>query len=320
MIEHVVGRNCVRARAARKVSRIVVLPTLTAYPLWGPTPRLLPLVDLACAPLPRSRAVRRSRVVGDTWTGERIEPRHGGVAQGAVLYLHGGAFLFGGHHSHRPVATTLAVETGLPVLTVGYRMFPQGTVADALADCLEAFHLLVAQGVDPAQVVLAGDSAGGHLAFATALALRDQGIDVAGIVGFSPWLDFDHRTKTSHANRHTDVMIPAIRLRGVARKVLGTDALPEHSPVNADLRGLPPVFMVCAEDEVLRADAELMRERLLAHGVPVELQIWSHTMHAFPAVPFPVPDFVDARRVAADFVRDCVQVAATPALEVASAG
>ena len=317
MIEHVVGRRCYRARLTRRVSRSIILPALTVYPVRGPLVRMIPLLDLAFAPLPRSRAVRRTRVVGSDWIGEYIVPKAGAESDGAVLYMHGGAFVFCGLNTHRPVASSLAVGSGLPVLSVAYRLYPRGVVEDAVDDCVGAFHHLVEHGADPAKIVLAGDSAGGHLAFAVTLALRDLGYETAGIVAFSPWLDFDHTTKTAHFNRERDVMIPATRLRQVARLALGVKKVdPDHSPVNADLSGLPPVLMICAEDEVLRADAELMRERLLAHGIPVQLQIWSSTLHAFPAFPLRVPDILAARSVAAEFIRVSVEVASPAVVDV----
>lgn len=318
MIEHVVGRRGLRARATRLVSRTIILPTLSIYPLHGPLVRLYPVVDKVFAPHPRSRAVRRRRIDGSDWIAEYVEPRRGTTRDGAVLYMHGGAFVVCGLHTHRPLVDTLAVRTGMPVLSVAYRMHPHGTVAHALEDCLAALDVLVEQGVDPEQVVLAGDSAGGHLAFALALALRERRITPAAIVGFSPWLDFDHSAKLSHPNRRLDVMIPAGRLRAAALAVLGVDAVEDHhSPVNADLRGLPPVLMMCADDEVLRHDAELMHERLVAAGVPVRLQIWSGVLHAFPAMPFPVPEIFRARRIAARFIRETVDAAAQAESDVA---
>ena len=317
MIEHVVGRRCYRARLTRRVSRSIILPALTIYPVRGPLVRAIPLLNLAFAPLPRSRAVRRTKVVGSSWIGEHVVPKNSDPSDGAVLYMHGGAFVFCGLNTHRPVAAGIAVGSGLPVLSVAYRLYPKGVVEDAVDDCVEAFSHLVEQGVDPAKIVLAGDSAGGHLAFAVTLALRELGYQAAGIVAFSPWLDFDHTTKMANFNRDRDMMIPATRLRQVARLCLGVKNVdPEHSPVNADLRGLPPVLMICAEDEVLRADAELMRERLLAHGVPVQLQIWSGTLHAFPAFPFPVPDILAARAVAAEYIRESVDAVSVGAVDV----
>jgi acetyl esterase/lipase len=317
LIEHVVGRRCYRARLTRRVSRTVILPVLTIYPVRGPLVRMIPLLDLAFLPLPRSRAVRRTKVVGSDWVAEHIVPKAGVESDGAVLYMHGGAFVFCGLNTHRPVASDIALGSGLPVLSVAYRLYPRGVIQDAVDDCVEAFTHLVEQGIDPAKIVLAGDSAGGHLAFAVTLALRDLGYSTAGIVAFSPWLDFDHTTKTGHFNHERDVMIPARRLAQVALRALGVTAVePEHSPVNADLTGLPPVLMICAEDEVLRIDAELMRERLLAHGVPVQLQIWSSTLHAFPAFPVAVPDILAARAVAAEFIRESVDNVSLAAVDV----
>lgn len=318
MIEHVRGGNGARSRATRYASRAVVLPVLSVFPIRGPLSRIIPLLDVAAGILPASRRVSRSRVLTDNWRAEHVVPLDAEAVPGAVIYMHGGAFFFGGLRTHRTLVDSLAVRSGLAVLNVDYRMHPRGVVADALDDCLDAFAWLVEQGVDPSTIVLAGDSAGGHLAFAAALSLRERGIRPAGIVAFSPWVDFDHSTKTCHPNRFKDAMIPAHRLRGVGRAVLGVDVVDEsHSTVNADLRGLPPVLMLCAADEVLRIDTELMTKRLRQAGVPVTAQVWDGMVHAFPAVPVPSPDILRARQVAASFMRDAVAATATRAEVVA---
>lgn len=67
MIEHVVGRRCYRARLTRRVSRSIILPAVTFYPVRGPLVRMIPLLDVAFTPLPRTRAVRRKKVVGSDW-------------------------------------------------------------------------------------------------------------------------------------------------------------------------------------------------------------------------------------------------------------
>ncbi len=318
MIEHVVGRTGLRARLAQVVSRTIILPTLSVYPLHGPLVRLYPLVDLLFAPHPRSRAVRRTRIQGSDWVAEQIVPKDGPTADGAILYLHGGAFVVCGLNTHRPIADTLVNETGLPLLSVSYRMHPHGTLSDALDDCLAAWDVLVAQGYDPSQIFVAGDSAGGHLSFALALALRDQRVTPAGIAAFSPLLDMDHTTKTGHENLRRDAMIPAHRLQELVLAILGLDEVEDHhSPVNGELRGLPPVLLMCAEDEVLRIDSELMHDRLEAAGVPVRLEIWSGMLHAFPAVPFPVPEIRKARKVAARFISETLAAASVEETVVA---
>jgi len=278
------GGTSVSAAIVRQLCRLFVKPALTHFPLWRPLLWLLPLIDLVARVLPRPRAIELQRIGGGTWHAELVCPLGQVDPRGAIVYFHGGAFLFGGVASHRRIVARLAELTGLPVLSVGYRQLPFGLLDDAIADSVAAHDWLVDVGIDPATVVLVGDSAGGHLAFATALELKRMGrVRPAGIVGLSPWLDFDDSTKLMHPNVERDVAIPAVRLAPVARLCVGSEEVhPERSPVNADLTGLPPVLMHCSADEVLRHDAELMAERLEAAGVPCSLDIWAGMVHAFP--------------------------------------
>jgi acetyl esterase/lipase len=170
----------------------------------------------------------------------------------------------------------------------------------------------VRTGYPASRVVLVGDSAGGHLAFATALRLRDDGTGTpAGIVGLSPWLDFDHMAKVRHHNARRDAYVPSRRLRRAARLVVGAHPELHHSPVNADLRGMPPVLLICGEGEVLRVDAELMVDRLEAAGVASTLQIWEGQVHAFPVL----ADLIPESRAALDEIAafTTAAVAASPA-------
>ena len=84
--------------------------------------------------------------------------------------MHGGAFLLCGTATHRRIVERLAARTGMTVLSVNYRQLPDGRLADSLSDCSEAYQWLLDHGHPAHRIVLAGDSAGGHLAFATALA------------------------------------------------------------------------------------------------------------------------------------------------------
>jgi acetyl esterase/lipase len=198
----------------------------------------------------------------------------------------------------------------MPVLSVDYRQLPVGRLHDSIEDCEEAFRWLVRHGHPASKIVLAGDSAGGHLAFATALRIRDDGLPgPAGIVGMSPWLDFDHMTKVRHHNARRDAYIPARRLRRVARLVVGEHPELHHSPVNADLAGLPPSLIICGEDEVLRCDAELMAERLAAAGVPATLQVWEGQVHAFPVLSDLTPESREALEEVVVFVKQAVAAA-----------
>jgi len=180
-------------------------------------------------------------------------------------------------------------------------------VDDSLQDAEDAFRWLVRNGHPAHQVVLAGDSAGGNLAFATAVRMRDAGLRPAGIVGLSPWLDFDHRSKLRHHNACRDAYIPVRRLRRVGRMAVGCRIEDHHSPVNADLTDLPPALILVAADEILRVDAELMAERLLDSGVECTLQVWEGQVHAFPVLADVNPESLAAIEEIAQFT--CTAVA-----------
>jgi acetyl esterase/lipase len=257
--------------------------------------------------MPRLPGTVHQPVTGRTWRGELVTPIDGPNSPGAVLYLHGGAFLLCGLGTHRRIVERLARRTGMTVLSVDYRQLPKGRLSDSVSDCEDAFAWLVRKGHPASKIVIAGDSAGGHLAFATALRLRDEGTGMpAGIVGLSPWLDFDHMAKVRHHNARRDAYIPARRLRRVARMVVGARPELHHSPVNADLRGLPPSLIICAEGEVLRVDAELMADRLAEADVPVTLQIWEGQVHAFPVLTDLTPESRAAFSEVATFVQQAV--------------
>jgi acetyl esterase/lipase len=225
------------------------------------------------------------------------------AGDGVLMFFHGGGFVTCGLATHRPAVTRIAQAAGLPVLSVAYRQLPAVPLAGSVEDCLSVYRGLLRDGVDPARIVLAGDSAGGCLAFATALgALADGLPGPSGIVALSPWLDFDCATKLAHPNATRDAYAPVGRLARLT-ELLGVTTDPMLSPVNADLTGLPPTLLIAAESEMLRCDAELMAERLAAADVPVTLQIWAGQVHAFPVLADLLPESLAAIREIGEFVR-----------------
>ena len=302
-------RTSCRSLAVRAVTRGVVRPVLGFFPVRGPMAPFKAAVDLGAALLPRLSSTTFEHISGDGWTAELVTTRDVDPADGAIVYFHGGAFLFCGLATHRRIVERLAVRTGLPVLSVAYRQLPTHRVETSVSDCVEALNWMMEQGFDPAQIVLAGDSAGGHLAFSVAIEAVAQGIDLGGIVGLSPWLDFDNTARRRHRNAWRDDFIPTFRLDRVARMVTGLSALdPERSPVNRSLVGLPPTLLICGFDEVLRHDAELMAERLDAAGVPVALHLWRGQVHAFPVLGDLLPESSAALDQVAGFVEEALGV------------
>ncbi|MCX5042217.1 alpha/beta hydrolase [Aldersonia sp. NBC_00410] len=225
---------------------------------------------------------------------------------GVVLYFHGGGFVACGTNTHRSVVAGLARRTGMPVINVEYRQLPKTNIAGSVRDCLTAYRWLLDQGADPRKVVFAGDSAGGFLVFATALKAIEEGLPrPAGLVGMSPLLDLDCADKFTHANAKLDAFVAVRGLAAVCRLGGAVDGVidPLLSPVNGALAKLPPALLLCAEDEVLRCDAELMSKRLRRARVSTELQLWRGQVHAFPALAPNLPESRAALAGVARFIR-----------------
>lgn len=299
------ARSVVVGAAAKAVAR----PFLRWFPVNGPVAPLRHALDLGARVAPRHRGTEVEKVAGDGWVGELVSPRGVSGSEGAIVYFHGGAFVFCGLATHRRIVEHLALRTGLPVLNVGYRQHNAVHVDESIADCVDATNVMIDRGFDPDKLVLAGDSAGGHLAFAVALEAAGQGITLGGVVGLSPWLEFDNTERCHHENARRDHYIPSARLDAIARVVTGRPIHdPAMSPVNRDLANLPPVLVICAADEILRYDAEMVTQRLQRCGVPVATHIWEGQVHAFPVLGDLLPESSRAIDLVADFVQHRVGV------------
>ncbi len=306
------GRTSTSSRILMGACLGLIGPLLRTVPINRAT---IPVGAVAVDLLARLRAepqgVEREQIKLDGFLMEMLRPAGGSRAlrHGAVLYLHGGAFAVGGLRTHRPIAAGLARRTGLPVLNVEYRQLP-GSIDDSIDDCVHAYRWLLRHGADPARIVFAGDSAGGFLAFATAIRARDLGLPLpAGLVGLSPLLDLDYEAKQGYVNVTRDAYIPLSGLEAVVRMGTEHPVDPALSPVNADLSGMPPVLLIAAEDELLRYDCELMAHRLTAAGVPNTLELWRGQVHAFMSILPSMPESRSALGRVAKFVRGAVEPA-----------
>ena len=167
-------------------------------------------------------------------------------SQGAVLYFHGGAFLTCGLNTHRRLVSRISFASKQPVLNVGYRQMPDEPIASSVLDGVEGFAWLVEQGYRPDQITIAGDSAGGYLAFSVARAVMDAGWGKpAGVVALSPLLDFDDTRKRAHRNAHRCQTFPlhaVARLSKVAAKLVTARGLlgERVCPVDMPLADMPP--------------------------------------------------------------------------------
>lgn len=233
----------------------------------------------------------------------------------AILFLHGGAFLTCGLNTHRSMVVRLSEAADAAVLTVGYRKLPSHQITDAIDDGISGLRWLQERGFDGDQVVVAGDSAGGYLAFMTTLlAIRSDIMKPAGVATISPFTDADPARKLSHRNARKCSMFTRRAFSMFARYLSeapvleGQDHSAVASPVDADLSSLPPVTIHASSDELLLADAELMAKRLEGSGIRCDLHLWEGQIHDFPLAADILPEGRRAIRYVGDFVKDVTAV------------
>ncbi len=205
-----------------------------------------------------------------------------GLTERALLYLHGGAYCVGSPRTHRAITGRLALRADARVFAADYRLAPEHPFPAAVDDAVAAYRGLLAAGHLPGRIVIAGDSAGGGLAVATALRLREFGAPLPGaLVLFSPWVDLRETLRLRPPAG--DVMIAEPWLRECARFYLaGRDAAdPLASPIAADLRGFPRTLIQVGSDEILLEDSRRLHAALAAAGVPVALEEYPRRWHVF---------------------------------------
>ena len=230
---------------------------------------------------------------------------------GVMLYLHGGAYSLGSVVTHRELIARLAGATRRKALAINYRLAPENPFPAALDDTVAAYRWLLAQGISPDRIVIAGDSAGGGLAIAALVALRDAGTALpAAAVCFSPWLDLTLSGASVRTQAAADPILDAASLDRYARAYAAGHPLnhPLLSPLFADLRGLPPVLLQVGSEEILFDDSTRLAEDARAAGVAVTLQTWEGLFHVFQMFSF-LPETARAVEHVAKFLSN---IAETP--------
>jgi acetyl esterase/lipase len=208
-----------------------------------------------------------------------------GVSQGtAILYLHGGGYGVGSLTSHRHLVAALSQACGVPVLSLGYRLAPEHPFPAAVEDTVAGYLWLVKRGYAPARLALAGDSAGGGLAVAALVALRDAGSPLPAMgICISPWVDLTCSADSYRTKADTDPIVNPVRIAHLARWYLGEQdpRTPLASPLFADLAGLPPLLIQVGSEEVLLDDAIGLDARAGAAGVASTLEVWEGMIHVW---------------------------------------
>lgn len=231
-----------------------------------------------------------------------------------LLYLHGGGYLACSPQTHRPITGSYA-RAGFCVFAPQYRLAPEHPYPAAVQDALAAWHGLRALGHAPGRIAVSGDSAGGGLALAMMLALRDAGEALpACAILFSPWTDLAGTGESMTANAARDAMFhPSALTKAASCYGNGQDARSAGlSPLFAELHGLPPLLIHAGAREVLLDDSTRLTRKARHAGVSVEQHIWPIVPHGFQLALF-VPEARECLARAAAFAHAEIHAASTTA-------
>lgn len=264
--------------------------------------------------MPAPAGVRSEAVDADGVAAEWHRPTRDDASDAALVYFHGGGYVIGGLDTHRKLAGHLAVAVGVPVLLVDYRLAPEHPHPAAVTDATAALRW-ARQGRDPARVAVGGDSAGGGLALATCLSLRDAGEELpAAAVLISPWTDLEGTGDTMTTRADVDPMVTPESLGELAAWFLaGADPRdPLASPLHADLTGMPPVLIHVGDHERLLADSTRLADRLEAAGGTVQCEVWPHMVHVWHYFAGWLPEADAALAAIAGWLRPRLGVEAAP--------
>jgi acetyl esterase/lipase len=230
--------------------------------------------------------------------------RPAGAASHTLLYLHGGGYIACSPKTYRSL-TGACAKLGFAVFTPDYRLAPEHPFPAAVEDAQAAWHGLVALGHAPETLTISGDSAGGGLAMALLLSLRDRGEALpAAAVLFSPWTDLAATGGSVVTNVRRESMLWGPSLAAGATLYLGSvdPRTPLASPLYADMAGLPPLLIHVGSREILLDDSLRLAERARAAGVRVELRVWPVLPHVWQLLPF-VPEAAESLALAAAFLK-----------------
>lgn len=224
----------------------------------------------------------------------------------AILYLHGGAYVFGNCTTHRQLVSYIARACGVRALVIEYRLAPENPFPAAIEDSLAAYRALRDEGYAAGDIILAGDSAGGGLVMALLLSLRDAGEEMpAGAVLLSPWLDLTASGESMQTRARRDPWFKPPDMPIIASYYCAEDDYrnPLVSAVYADVAGLPPVYIQVGDDEILLSDSTRIAENIEAAGGEVTLEVWPRMFHVFQVFVHQMPESREAIAKLVPFVR-----------------
>ncbi len=212
-----------------------------------------------------------------------------------ILQLHGGGYIGGMRHAYRSFAGLYNEVSGrASVLSVDYRIAPEHVFPAALEDALDGYEWLLQEGYRPDQIIVAGDSAGGGLALALCLLLKQQGKPLPrAVIAMSPWTDMTASGPSYQENYDKDPLFGGTEDSMINNReyAAGEDLTnPLLSPLFGDYEDFPPMLIQVGSYEMLLSDSVLLAEKAKKAGVRVHLSIFDGMFHVFQMAPLTLPE------------------------------
>lgn len=202
-----------------------------------------------------------------------------------ILFVHSGSFIFGRSRLHHSLAARICQHARASALAVNYRIAPEHPFPAALQDVAAAYEWLLAQGIEPAQIQILGDSAGGGIALGALMQLRDRGAPMpAAMTLLAPWADLTLSGRSLLTNARKASLSNNIEMMMICRELYlqgHTPADPLASPVFADLAGLPPALIQVSSSDILLDDSVRVDEALHRGGTETEFRLYPPMPHGW---------------------------------------
>ena len=226
-----------------------------------------------------------------------------------VLYLHGGGYAFF-IRAHDNLLAFFALAARARTFALDYRLAPEHPFPAQLEDAQAAYHWLLSRGIAPEHIAIAGDSAGGNLALTLLLALRDAQQPLPRLaICLCPWTDMESFYTSMTENEPYDWIEQRMVVQWAEWFCQGTDpANPLVSPVHADLRGLPPIYIQAGDAELLIDMIRAFVDRAKAQGASVSLEVWEHMNHVFQAYGLIIPQSREALRRIEEVIEQAIDM------------
>lgn len=232
--------------------------------------------------------------------------RKDSVSSKVVMYIHGGAYVFGSLKTSRGSAITLAQLTGAQVLSVDYRLAPEFPYPAALNDVIDVYQALLQQGTPSGMIAFYGESAGGGLILAATLKLRDEGIKCpALLVCSSPWADLTNKSASHNPQlENKDITLSTVDMDNQAYMYAGKDELthPYISPLFGRFSEFPPLLIYAGTEEIVLSDSIVLAERASKDGVEVILKVIEGMPHCFTSMTGIFEEADQAMKEIAEFI------------------